>query len=63
MVAESSAYVVMSHLGCDSGEYSFGYLASWGDAKLFKQRLGDIHETAEALISSIAGEQSPVRAA
>lgn len=53
MVAESSAYVVMSHLGCDSGEYSFSYLASWGDAKQFKQRLQDIHATAEVIISRL----------
>jgi antirestriction protein ArdC len=56
MVAESSAYVVMAHLGCDSGEYSFGYLASWGDTKLFRQRLNDIHETAEALIARLDGQ-------
>lgn len=57
MVAESSAFVVMAHLGSDSGEYSFGYLASWGDAKLFRQRLQDIHETAEALICKL--EEKP----
>ena len=53
MVAESSAFVVMAHLGSDSGEYSFGYLASWGDAKLFRHRLQDIHETADALICKL----------
>ena len=55
MVAESSAYVVMAHLGCDSGDYSFGYLASWGDTALFKQRLQDIHATAQAVISRFEG--------
>jgi antirestriction protein ArdC len=54
MVAESSAYVVMAHLGCDTGEYSFGYLASWGDAALFRQRLQDIHETANAILTRLA---------
>ena len=53
MIAESSAFIVMAHLGQDSGEYSFGYLASWGDAKLFRQRLEDIHATAEALVAHI----------
>jgi antirestriction protein ArdC len=53
MIAESSAFVVMAHLGCDAGEYSFGYLASWGDVKLFKARLQEIHDTAEALISKL----------
>ncbi len=55
MIAESSAFVVMAHLGCDSGEYSFGYLASWGDAKLFRLRLQDIHATAESLIAKLDG--------
>ena len=27
--AESTAYVVMSHFGFDTGDYSFGYVASW----------------------------------
>jgi antirestriction protein ArdC len=53
MIAESSAFIVMAHLGQDSGEYSFGYLASWGDSKLFRQRLEDIHETAEVLIANL----------
>ena len=53
MIAESSAFIVMAHLGQDSGEYSFGYLASWGDAKLFRQRLHDIHATAQELIARI----------
>jgi hypothetical protein len=56
MVAESAAFVVMSYLGQDSGEYSFGYLASWGDAKLFRQRLHDIHATAQELIGRIESQ-------
>lgn len=56
MIAESSAYIVMSHLGFNSGEYSFGYLASWGDAKLFRERLNDVHETADAILSALEKE-------
>jgi hypothetical protein len=53
MIAESSAFIVMAHLGCDSGEYSFGYLASWGDTKLFRMRLQDIHVTADLFIARL----------
>ena len=28
--AESIAYIVMNHLGIDSSQYSFGYVATWG---------------------------------
>ncbi|ESR10524.1 LtrC-like protein [Streptococcus iniae] len=31
--AESVAYVVANHYGIDTGEYSFGYLASWSEDK------------------------------
>lgn len=54
MIAESSAFIVMAHLGQDSGDYSFGYLASWGDAKLFRQRLHEIHATAQQLIGKLS---------
>ena len=57
MIAESSAFIVMSYLGKDSGDYSFGYLASWGDAKLFRQRLHEIHATAQELIGRIEAQQ------
>lgn len=53
MIAESSAFIVMSYLGKDAGEYSFGYLASWGDVAVFRQRLHDIHATAQEIIGHI----------
>ena len=31
--AESVAFIVMNHLGLDSGDYSFGYVALWGQEK------------------------------
>lgn len=57
MIAEASAFIVMSYLGKDSGDYSFGYLASWGDAALFRQRLHDIHATAQELIGRIESQE------
>jgi antirestriction protein ArdC len=55
MIAESSAFVVMAFCGHDSGDYSFGYLATWGDTKLLRERLQDIHTTAEEIISRLSG--------
>lgn len=51
-IAEASAFIVLNAHGLDSAEYSFGYLASWGnaDAKLFKQKLAEIQNTARTII-------------
>lgn len=55
--AESIAYVVSSHLGLDTSDYSFGYLASWTehghDIELFTDSLKTITEEANRLIQDI----------
>lgn len=56
--AESVAYVVCQAFGFDSGEYSFGYLAAWSQAKDFTERmriLGErIQNAAKAIIDGIS---------
>ncbi|TYC48014.1 hypothetical protein ESZ50_10320 [Weissella muntiaci] len=55
--AESVAYIVANHLGIDTAQYSFGYLASWTDngAKLeeFQTSLETITNEARSLINKI----------
>ncbi len=54
--AESVAYIVCNHFGVDTGDYSFGYLATWSSGKELpelKESLGTIRETAVALIDRI----------
>lgn len=54
--AESVAFVVSNHLGIDSGDYSFGYVASWSSGKELaelKSSLTTIQKTAFALIENI----------
>lgn len=56
--AESVAYVVMSALGVPSGQYSFGYLASWGgggdDAiAAIKTAAQRIQQTADRILGSL----------
>ncbi|MGX1195925.1 ArdC-like ssDNA-binding domain-containing protein [Metabacillus sp. SLBN-84] len=52
--AEAVAYVVMNHLGYETGEYSFGYIAGWSkDISIMKQIGSDIvscsHQVIEVL--------------
>ncbi|MGI1837314.1 ArdC-like ssDNA-binding domain-containing protein [Lactococcus garvieae] len=55
--AESVAYIIMNHLGIDSGEYSFGYLSSWIEQgnKLedFQQSLETIARQSESFIQKL----------
>lgn len=52
--AESSAYVVASHLGLDTSEYSFPYVATWaGDEKRVKENLSVIKSVSSQLIDRI----------
>jgi len=65
--AESSAFVVCSALGIDSGDYSFGYVARWSgggeDAiKAIKHSQGRIHKASAQIIAaleSLASERVP----
>lgn len=57
--AESVAYVVASKLGLDTGEYSFGYIASWSTGKQLeelKASLQTIQKTADSIYSAIEKE-------
>lgn len=54
--AESTAFVVCSHLGVDTSEYSFEYIASWSkgkDSKELKTILSNIQKQAKTLIEEI----------
>jgi hypothetical protein len=49
LIAESVAYVVCSQVGLDTGEYSFGYLASWKGDEVKMEEIG-------AVVQEVAGE-------
>ena len=54
--AESVAFVVCQHLGIDTAEYSFGYLASWSEnqeVKKLSSSLSLIQKESDALIKLI----------
>lgn len=54
--AESVAFIVCHHLGINSAEYSFPYLASWANhkgMKVVRENLDIIKKTAENLINQI----------
>jgi hypothetical protein len=53
--AESIAYIVCQNFGIDSGDYSFGYVASWGGGSegaisAIKKSCGCIQRTAAAIL-------------
>jgi hypothetical protein len=58
--AESAAYVVSAHLGVDTGDYSFGYVARWAAATGFTPRTAIKHsgkriqEVAAKIIRAVA---------
>ncbi len=50
-VAESAAYVALMHMGIDTSEYSFGYIASWAqDMAVFRRNLGAVQTIGHQLI-------------
>jgi hypothetical protein len=52
--AESVAYIVCGVLGIDSGDYSWGYLASWGaDPTAIRQSGQRIQKTAENILAAL----------
>ncbi len=55
--AEAVAYIVTNHLGIDSSDFSFGYLASWTNGgqqiEVFEDSLATITKEAQQLISEI----------
>jgi antirestriction protein ArdC len=58
-IAEAAAFIVLNHFGFDSGGYSFGYLASWSDTKVFRAKLGEIQRTARQIIVAVEREGLP----
>lgn len=57
--AESVAYIVCQHLGVDSSQYTFGYVAGWAsdkELKVLQNSLADIQVTANKLIQSLEPE-------
>ncbi len=51
-VAESSAFVVLSHFGIATGDYSFPYVAAWAkDKAVLRRNLSAIQQTADQLIT------------
>lgn len=54
--AESVAYTVCQHFGIDTGDYSFGYVASWSSGRELpelKSSLSTIRSAASSLINEI----------
>lgn len=53
--AESVAYVVCSHFGIDTSDYSFPYLASWAsqDTKELNEQMGMIQKTSNEIIEQM----------
>lgn len=53
-VAESAAYVALSHFGIDTGDYSFGYVAGWAkDMTVVKRNLAEVQRIAHEMIEAI----------
>lgn len=58
--AESIAYVVCQHLGIDTSDYSFAYVAGWSrdqDLTVLKASLERIRATAAELIDGMEGQE------
>ena len=65
-MAESVAYVVCQHLGINTSDYSFGYVAGWSDGKEtpeLKASLGTIRNAAADMITAIDEKLEHVRGA
>jgi antirestriction protein ArdC len=59
-VAESAAFVVMSHFRVDTGAYSFPYVANWArDKAVLRRNFGEIQQVASRLIMAIEDTGRP----
>ncbi len=55
-VAESAAYVTLMHMGIDTSEYSFGYIAGWAkDMTVFRRNLSEVQKISHQMICIIEG--------
>lgn len=62
--AESTAFIVCEHLGIDTSDYSFGYVASWAeskDAKVLGASLNNIQRQAAEIIEGIDKERDLIK--
>ncbi len=58
-VAESASFVVLTHYGIDSSDYTFPYVAAWSqDRVVLKRNLAAIQQVSHRIIASIEGEES-----
>jgi len=56
-VAESAAFVVLTHYGIDSSGYTFPYVATWSqDRAVLKRNLAAIQQVSHRIIAGIEGE-------
>jgi antirestriction protein ArdC len=59
VVAESAAYVALQNFGLNTANYTFGYVAGWGeDPKRLRANLTDIQRVSNVLISAIEGTEA-----
>lgn len=57
-VAESAAFVVLTHYGIDSSGYTFPYVATWAqDRAVLKRNLASVQQTSHRIIAGIEGEE------
>jgi len=57
-VAESASFVVLTHYGIDSSDYSFPYVAAWSqDRVVLKRNLAAIQQVSHQIIAGIEGEE------
>jgi len=57
-VAESAAFVVLTHYGIDSSGYTFPYVATWAqDRTVLKRNLASVQQTSHRIIAGIEGEE------
>lgn len=61
MQAESVAYVVCSHLGIDTSEYSFGYIAGWSQGKERKELTSNLEAIKKIASEIIDGVESKAK--
>ena len=62
--AESVAYVVCTHFGIDTSDYSFSYITGWlSDGATFKNLLFTVQETAANIISALEDNLKEVNVA
>jgi antirestriction protein ArdC len=61
-VAESSAFVVLSHYGIESSRYSFPYVARWAqDRAVLKRNLDAIQQVSHTIIAALEGGSEQVK--